>query len=712
MLPHHLEGNTRVFKEISQIGEELKLLAPALKDTKVGPMSACFTPTTTTGRCSSRCSPTNFSTCASTSSSSTTRSTTATFPWILRGPTEDLSAYKIVFAPSLHLLAAGEADRLKLYVQNGGTLVGTFNTGLVNEHSIAPDTGYPNDLTDLFGLEVLEFDPLPPGEENHLTFKGAFPTSHMHPARLWCDIIEPKGCQVLATYAKDFYAGRPAMTMNTFGLGKAIYVGTMSHQHFYHDLVVWLRQMCGLQPLLKVPENVEVSMRQKEGMRIYLPAQPPELARPHPVLQTDARFPHGQHVLRQLRHSAARRAGAGRTHRSQTGGCARLSFCWLFPVNFTNAIPAALALLSLALVLWQWLAARRFPLHQRVADPSFAPAITLLKPLKGCDETTAGSLQSWFNQNYPGPAQILFGVADADDPVCKIVNELIRRNPGHDAQLVVCSESLGTNGKISTLIQLERLAKYELILIGDADVRVPADFLAGIVAPLRDDKTALVSCFYQMANPVTTAMRWEADCRQCRFLEPGVAGRHPQTARLCAGRGHPRAPPGAGRSGRLQCPGQLPRRRLPTGPSNRREWPSHRALPGRRRMLDRADELARRLAAPTPLGADNSRLPAPALFFQHPGQRHPLAVAVAGRFAGFDSDALRPAVGHRLFVDPNLPGSKSPAPVHPIICPGFAGLARAGEGFVAGGTLVWRVCGQHGRVARPTAENASRWDTG
>jgi beta-galactosidase len=121
----------------------------------------------------------------------------------------------------------------------------------------------------LFGLEVLEFDPLPPGEENHLTFKGAFPTSHMHPAKLWCDIIEPKGCQILATFAKDFYAGRPAMTMNTFGLGKAVYIGTMSHQHFYNDLVLWLRQMCGLHPLLKVPENVEVSLRQKEGSRVF-----------------------------------------------------------------------------------------------------------------------------------------------------------------------------------------------------------------------------------------------------------------------------------------------------------------------------------------------------------------------------------------------------------------------------------------------------------
>jgi beta-galactosidase len=86
---------------------------------------------------------------------------------------------------------------------------------------------------------------------------------------MWCDIIEPKGCQILATFAKDFYAGRPAITMNSFGLGKAIYIGTMSHQFFYDDLVVWLRQLCNIQPLLKVPDTVEVTLRQKDNRRIY-----------------------------------------------------------------------------------------------------------------------------------------------------------------------------------------------------------------------------------------------------------------------------------------------------------------------------------------------------------------------------------------------------------------------------------------------------------
>jgi beta-galactosidase len=269
VLPHHIEGSRRVFNEVAQIGEELKILAPALKGSSVA-TEACILYTHDNDWTLQQPFPPNkhFSLREHIQLIYTALHDRNVLVDFAR-PTEDLSKYKLVFAPSLHLLSAGDADRLKLYVQNGGTLIGTFNTGLVDEHSIVPDDGFPNNMTDLFGLEVQEFDTLPPTEENHLTFKGAFPTSHLHPARLWCDLIEPKGCQVLATYSKDFYAGKPAMTMNTFGLGKAVYIGTQSHQHFYHDLIGWLRNMVGLHPLLKVPENIEVSMREKDGARIY-----------------------------------------------------------------------------------------------------------------------------------------------------------------------------------------------------------------------------------------------------------------------------------------------------------------------------------------------------------------------------------------------------------------------------------------------------------
>ena len=269
VLTHDGRGENRVYREISHIGDEIKLLAPVLKGTRVVAETCILFSHENEWSTQYGQQPNRYFNQRDHIQLFYNALHDRNIPVDFARPTEDLSKYKLVIAPSLKLLAGGEADLLKLYVQNGGTLVSTFNTGLVDEHHIAPDNGYPHDLTDLFGLEVLEFDPLPPGEENHLTFKGAFPTSHLHPAKLWCDLIEPKECQILATYAKDFYAGRPALTMNTFGLGKAIYLGTISHQHFYYDLIVWLRQLCNLFPLLKVPDMVEVSLREKDDTKIY-----------------------------------------------------------------------------------------------------------------------------------------------------------------------------------------------------------------------------------------------------------------------------------------------------------------------------------------------------------------------------------------------------------------------------------------------------------
>ena len=269
VLGHSGDATGRVYKEVAHIGEEMKMLAPAIKNSKLDAEVCILYSHENDWALSLPGQPNKHF---------KLREHIQLFYSALHEknvlvdfarPTEDLSKYKIVIAPSLHLLTGGEADCLRIYVQNGGTLVGTFNTGMVDGHNIAPTTGYPHDLTDVFGLEVQEFDAVAPGEENPLIFKGSFPTAHMHTARIWCDLIEAKGCQVLATYAKDFYAGKPALTLNTFGLGKAIYIATMSGQNFYNDLVLWLRQMTNLHPLLKVPDHVEVSMRQRDSDKVF-----------------------------------------------------------------------------------------------------------------------------------------------------------------------------------------------------------------------------------------------------------------------------------------------------------------------------------------------------------------------------------------------------------------------------------------------------------
>ena len=175
-----------------------------------------------------------------------------------------------------------------------------------------------------------------------------------------------------------------------------------------------------------------------------------------------------------------------------------------------NLILGSLASLSLVLLLWQWLVARRFPLHRRLPLRSSAPAVTLLKPLKGCDEATEACLRSWLTQEYPGPVQVLFAVASAADPVCAIVKKMLAEFPALDAQLLICGPFLGTNLKVSKLAQAEKLAKHELLVVSDADVKVPPDFLVNTVSPLQDPAIGLVNSFYCLANPSNLATEWEA----------------------------------------------------------------------------------------------------------------------------------------------------------------------------------------------------------
>src|SRR5213594_873292 len=135
-------------------------------------------------------------------------------------------------------------------------------------------------------------------------------------------------------------------------------------------------------------------------------------------------------------------------------------------------ILAVLTLLSLALTLWQWAVAVRFPLHKPLANASAqagrlsndSPGITVLKPLKGLDSETVECLQSWLARGYPGEVEVLFGVASAGDPVCEQVRQLIEGHPKANARLVICPENLDANAKVSTLIQLMRLARHDIIV--------------------------------------------------------------------------------------------------------------------------------------------------------------------------------------------------------------------------------------------------------
>lgn len=151
--------------------------------------------------------------------------------------------------------------------------------------------------------------------------------------------------------------------------------------------------------------------------------------------------------------------------------------------------------------------------------------MTLLKPLKGSDEHTLECILSWFRQEYAGEIQILFGVASDSDPVCGVVRKLAAEHPSINCELVICGPPVGANAKVSSLIKLSKLARHEVLVVSDADVRVLRDFLSSVVAPLKDANVGLVNCFYRLANPSTAAMRWEAVAVNADFWSQVLQGR-------------------------------------------------------------------------------------------------------------------------------------------------------------------------------------------
>lgn len=158
---------------------------------------------------------------------------------------------------------------------------------------------------------------------------------------------------------------------------------------------------------------------------------------------------------------------------------------------------ALLAVCGLGYQVLAIVGARRY-LHMRGAkQASFAPPISILKPLKGFDPEMYESFRSHCLQDYPREYEIIFGVNDASDEAIAAVERLREEFPQHAISLAVCTEVLGTNRKVSNLVQMAARAKYEYLVINDGDIRVPTDYLRRVAAPFADPQVGMVTALYR-----------------------------------------------------------------------------------------------------------------------------------------------------------------------------------------------------------------------
>ncbi|MFW6238698.1 MAG: beta-galactosidase trimerization domain-containing protein, partial [Halanaerobiales bacterium] len=150
----------------------------------------------------------------------------------------DFSSYKLVIAPMLYMLREGVGDRIKNFVRNGGTLVTTYWSGIVDENDLCFTGGFPGPLREVLGIWSEEIDALYDGENNMMRIVNnvVLNPENSYSCRDLCALIHPEEARVLAEYGKDFYKGRPALTVNSYGKGRAYYLATRPEESFLKDL--------------------------------------------------------------------------------------------------------------------------------------------------------------------------------------------------------------------------------------------------------------------------------------------------------------------------------------------------------------------------------------------------------------------------------------------------------------------------------------------
>ncbi|MFG2223947.1 beta-galactosidase [Streptomyces sp. NPDC048644] len=197
-------------------------------------------------------------------------------------PGRDLTGYRMVVVPHLYLLTAEDARRLTEYVRDGGRLLVSFFSGIVDAHDRVHPGGAPAPLREVLGLRVEEF--WPPAAGVSVAVGGTYTGR----ADLWSEAIDLEGADAVAHFTDGDLAGRPAVTRHNYGRGTAWYVGTRLEAGLRRALWDDVREAAGVTPVLPgLPDGVQATVREGAGGRFLFllnhGGAPADVALPGPM---------------------------------------------------------------------------------------------------------------------------------------------------------------------------------------------------------------------------------------------------------------------------------------------------------------------------------------------------------------------------------------------------------------------------------------------
>lgn len=265
VISHSGSENTRVFREVTQLGKELETLSPFIPGTKnIADVGIIFDWD-------------NYWALEYTSGPTIDLKYTHQIhqyysyfydkniavnmiPW-----DADFSKYKVIVAPVLYMVKPGMKEALEAFVANGGVLITTYMSGIVNETDNVYLGGYPGPLRKLAGVWVEEIDALAPEQTNEVVFAdGTKVKSH-----IVCDLMHLEGAECLGEYGDNFYASTPAVTKNKFENGLTYYIGTNLDPDGIAKVLDLAMADVGVTSVVPESTTLEVTRRTAENCSYY-----------------------------------------------------------------------------------------------------------------------------------------------------------------------------------------------------------------------------------------------------------------------------------------------------------------------------------------------------------------------------------------------------------------------------------------------------------
>ena len=268
VIGHDLRDDTRIFKEVTQVGDNLEHLQPAL-NAKAYPAKVAIVYDYDNMWALSDVR--NYA--SQTIKYWQTIQEHYQYFWEHDVPVEFISTsdelidYKLVIDPMHFMMTEAFANKLKEYVAQGGTVVGTYITGQVDERYLAYIGGWPQALHDIYGVEPIETDTLYPSQRVAIETGQASTQAHDY-----ATVLEVDQATAIAKYTSEWYADTAAITKNRYDNGQAYYVGARFDSEFmasFYDALVTELDLQVPTAIHKTDVAIHINVRADEQASYY-----------------------------------------------------------------------------------------------------------------------------------------------------------------------------------------------------------------------------------------------------------------------------------------------------------------------------------------------------------------------------------------------------------------------------------------------------------